>query len=138
MNHTAINRTEKTWNPKHRFVSAEPLLEQLGVIHLCGIDWLIAGAESGCPGRPFDVDWAEDLQRQCAKQGTAFLAKQLGAKAILDGKTLIILNCNGRHNGHAGDPNQWPKAIAGLRTREFPPSMLSASGSAKHGEMVLA
>jgi protein gp37 len=118
MNHTAINRTEKTWNPKHCFVGAEPLLEQLGVVNLCGIDWLIAGAESGCPGRPFDVAWAEDLQRHCAKQGTTCFAKQLGTKAILDGKPLIILNGNGRHNGHAGDPSQWPKQLAGLRLRQ--------------------
>jgi hypothetical protein len=138
MNSTAINRTEKTWNPKHRFVSAEPLLEQLGVVNLRGIDWLIAGGESGCSARPFDVASPEDLQRQCAKQGTAFFAKQLGAKPILDGELLIILNGNGRRNWHAGDPSQWPKAIAGLRIRELPPSMLSASGSAKHGKMVLA
>jgi protein gp37 len=105
---------------KHRFVSAEPLLEQLGAVNLRGIHWLIVGGESGCSARPFDVAWAEDLQLQCAKHGTAFFAKQLGAKPILNGEPLIILNANGRRDGHAGDPSQWPEQLAGLRQRQSP------------------
>jgi protein gp37 len=104
----------------HRFVSAEPLLEQLGAVNLRGIDWLIVGGESGRSARRFDVDWAEDLQFQCAMQGTAFFAKQLGAKPILNGKPLVILNSKGRRDGHTGDPSQWPKQLAGLRQRESP------------------
>jgi protein gp37 len=48
-----------------RFVSAEPLLEDLGELDLSGIQWLIAGGESGGKARPFDAAWAESLQRQC-------------------------------------------------------------------------
>jgi hypothetical protein len=96
------------------------LLEQLGAVNLRGIQWLIVGGESGCSARPFDVTWAEDLQLQCAKQGTAFFAKQLGVKPILNGEPLIIINANGIRDGYAGDPSQWSKQLAGLRLCQSP------------------
>lgn len=107
-------------NVKHRFVSAEPLLESLGQVNLAEIEWLIVGGESGCSARPFDVAWAEDLQHHCAEQGTSFFAKQLGANPILDSEPLIILNAKGRRDGHAGDPGQWPESLAGLCVRQSP------------------
>jgi protein gp37 len=109
---------------KHRFISAEPLLESLGQINLAAIEWLIVGGESGRSARPFDVAWAEDLQHHCAEQGTSFFAKQLGAKPILDGEPLMILNAKGRRDGHAGDPNQWPEALADLRARQSPAAVI--------------
>lgn len=39
-----------------RFLSCEPLLGPLPNIHLDGIDWVIAGGESGMNARPVDVD----------------------------------------------------------------------------------
>jgi protein gp37 len=107
-------------NVAHRFVSAEPLLEDLGAVDLCGIHWLIVGGESGRSARPFDVAWAENLQRQCAEQGTAFFAKQLGAKPVLNDEPLVILNAKGRRDGHAGDPSRWPQQLAGLGMRQSP------------------
>lgn len=49
-----------------RFVSAEPLLGPLPSLDLTGIDWLIAGGESGPGARPMDPDWARDLRDRCA------------------------------------------------------------------------
>lgn len=71
-----------------RFVSAEPLLEDLGIIDLNGIDWLIVGGESGHHARPFDLGWAQSLRRQCAHAGVAFFFKQLGAKPVVNGVPL--------------------------------------------------
>lgn len=47
-------------------------------LDLTGIDWLIAGGESGSGHRPFDAQWARDLRDACAATGTAFFVKQLG------------------------------------------------------------
>lgn len=68
-----------------RFVSAEPLL---GPIYLTravapaggqpGIDWVIAGGESGPHARPMHPDWARDLRDQCRSAGVAFFFKQWG------------------------------------------------------------
>lgn len=51
-----------------RFVSAEPLLEDLGEFSLKGINWLIVGGESGHGARPFQIDWARNLIRVCKRQ----------------------------------------------------------------------
>lgn len=61
-----------------RFISAEPLLEALPDMDLEGIDWLIAGGESGWKHRPVDAAWVADLRDQCAAAGTAFFFKQWG------------------------------------------------------------
>ncbi|PTL55777.1 DUF5131 family protein [Paraconexibacter algicola] len=101
-----------------RFISAEPLLGHLRAdamlwnreaqryeprwydgytgpdLNLDGIDWLIAGGESGARHRPMDLAWVRDLRDACADAGTAFFLKQLGgpanrkrggAEALLDG-----------------------------------------------------
>jgi protein gp37 len=61
-----------------RFVSAEPLLGSVNLRPwLKGIQWLIAGCESGPKRRPLDLGWVRDLRDQCAKNGTAFFLKQL-------------------------------------------------------------
>ncbi|HZR37685.1 MAG TPA: phage Gp37/Gp68 family protein, partial [Nevskia sp.] len=61
-----------------RFISAEPLLEELGQLDLAGIDWLIAGGESGRRARPSHPDWFRSLRDQCAGAGVPFLFKQWG------------------------------------------------------------
>ena len=62
-----------------RFVSVEPLLEDLGQVDLAGIDWMIVGGESGAKYRLMDHDWARSLRRQCDAAGTAFFFKQSAA-----------------------------------------------------------
>ncbi len=62
----------------YRFVSAEPLLEDLGDVDLSGIDQVICGGESGPGARLYNWDWPRDLLRQCRDADTAFFMKQGG------------------------------------------------------------
>jgi protein gp37 len=65
--------------PAHvRFLSLEPLLEDLGRIDLAGISWVIVGGESGAGARPMDVDWVRSIRDQCKQSDTAFFFKQWG------------------------------------------------------------
>ena len=61
-----------------RFVSAEPLLTQLTALDLSGIDWLIAGGESGPGAREMRGDWVTGLRDLCDAEGVAFFFKQWG------------------------------------------------------------
>jgi protein gp37 len=61
-----------------RFVSAEPLLGALTHLDLDGIDWLIAGGESGARHREVRADWIRDLRDHCVDEGVAFFFKQWG------------------------------------------------------------
>jgi protein gp37 len=70
---------------KIRFLSCEPLLEDLGEINLKGIDWVIVGGESGAKARPMNIKWAENIQRQCENQSVKFFFKQWGGWGA-DGK----------------------------------------------------
>ncbi len=68
-----------------RFLSVEPLLEDLGEIDLTDIHWVIVGGESGPKARPMKLAWVEDIQRQCQQQGIQFFFKQWGGWGA-DGK----------------------------------------------------
>jgi protein gp37 len=61
-----------------RFVSAEPLLGPLPSLDLSGIDWLIAGGESGPNARPIERSWVCDLRDQCSAAEVPFFFKQWG------------------------------------------------------------
>ena len=63
-----------------RFVSAEPLLGPLGALDLEGIQWLIAGGESGANARPMEQAWATELRDTCTSAGVAFFFKQWGGR----------------------------------------------------------
>ncbi|WFE58606.1 phage Gp37/Gp68 family protein [Micromonospora sp. WMMD712] len=63
-----------------RFLSAEPLLGPLADLNLDGIDWLIAGGESGPAHRPVDPLWVRQLRDKCGEAGTAFFFKQWGGR----------------------------------------------------------
>lgn len=49
-----------------------------------GLDWVIAGGESGPGARPMHPDWARSLRDQCAAAGVAFHFKQWGEWAPWD------------------------------------------------------
>lgn len=80
-------------NPAVRFISAEPLLGPLEGLDLHGIDWLIAGGESGFRNRPVKPDWIRDLRDRCELESVAFFFKQWGGRTPkaggrkLDGQT---------------------------------------------------
>lgn len=61
-----------------RFLSVEPLLEDLGTINLCGIHWVIVGGESGPGARRLEESWVLSIQRQCRDESVAFFFKQWG------------------------------------------------------------
>jgi len=61
-----------------RFLSIEPLLEDLGNIALSGIDWVIVGGESGPGARPLERRWVESIRTQCRKASIPFFFKQWG------------------------------------------------------------
>ena len=63
---------------KVRFLSVEPLLEDLGKINLTGIHWVIVGGESGPGARPIESEWVESIQKQCAASRVPFFFKQWG------------------------------------------------------------
>jgi protein gp37 len=76
-----------------RFLSIEPLLEDLGPVDLRGIHWAIVGGESGPGARPIEADWVISIQKQCEKAGVPFFFKQWGgvrkkqAGRLLAGRT---------------------------------------------------
>jgi protein gp37 len=61
-----------------RFLSIEPLIGPLGLLDLAGIDWVIAGGESGPRARPMRTEWVRDIRDQCTSAGVAFFFKQWG------------------------------------------------------------
>ena len=59
-----------------RFLSVEPLLEDLGVLDLTGIHWVIVGGESGPRARPMHEDWVRSIRDQCVAARVPFFYKQ--------------------------------------------------------------
>ncbi len=76
-----------------KFVSFEPLLGDVGELDLIGVDWAIAGGESGPGARRMDPSWVRSIRDQCVKKEVAFHFKQWGGVnkkrtgRILDGRT---------------------------------------------------
>ena len=62
-----------------RFLSIEPLLEDIGEIDLTDIQWVIVGGESGRRARPMQESWVENVRRQCMAAEVPFFFKQWGA-----------------------------------------------------------
>ena len=76
-----------------KFLSCEPLLEDLGEFSLAGIDWVIVGGESGRRARPMETAWVTSLRDLCRRDKVPFFFKQWGgvrkkeAGRELDGRT---------------------------------------------------
>jgi len=71
-----------------RFVSFEPLLEDVGSVDLTGISWIIVGGETGPGARPMNPRWARSLRDQCVAAGVPFFLKKLTPRGEtrLDGR----------------------------------------------------
>lgn len=64
---------------KHKFLSVEPLIEELPDLDLKGIDWVIVGGESGSNKvRRLEKDWVLKVKKNCDEQGIPFFFKQWG------------------------------------------------------------
>ena len=76
-----------------KFLSLEPLLGPLPGLDLSGIDWVIAGGESGPGARPVHPDWIREIRDACVRHEVPFFFKQWGgvnkkhAGRLLDGTT---------------------------------------------------
>ena len=91
-----------------RFLSCEPLLEDLGPLNLEDIDWVIVGGESGNRARAMKEEWVLNILQQTRRQGIPFFFKQWGTWGA-DG-----LKRPKNKNGHElqGETIQeWPEGI---------------------------
>lgn len=95
-----------------RFLSVEPLLEDLGPVDLSGIHWVIVGGESGAKARPMAPAWADNVRRQAQAQGVAFFFKQWGAWGA---------------DGVRRDKKRNGRDLSGRRWDEFPVQVVSAA-----------
>jgi len=94
-----------------RFLSIEPLIEDLGVIDLTGIHWVIVGGESGPGARPMKREWVVSLRDQCKAASVPFFFKQWGGvRKALNGRKL-----QGRTY------SQFPPIVRGTRPTELLP-----------------
>jgi protein gp37 len=98
-----------------RFLSCEPLLEDLGDMDLTGIHWVISGGESGTSPRPYDLTWARRLRDQCTEQHIPFFHKQLGVSPRMAGVPWLLV----KDKKHGADISEFPPDLA---VREFPVS----------------
>lgn len=96
-----------------RFLSVEPLLEDLGELDLTSIGWVIVGGESGNGARPLNIAWVRRIVAQARAQRVPVFVKQLGARPLDElGHTPLRI----KHRKGA-EPNEWPHD---LRVQEFP------------------
>ena len=99
-----------------RFLAVEPLLEDLGVLDLRGIHWVVVGGESGPRFRPMDHGWARAVRDQCVAAGVPFFFKQFAARRAEVGTALV--EADGRRTiwhqypGELGPAGQLPLGVA--------------------------
>lgn len=91
---------------KVRFLSVEPLLEDVGVLDLRDIHWVIVGGESGRRARPMQERWVASIQAQCEAQNVQFFFKQWGGWGA-DGKRR-----SKKANGRTFAGRQWDEMPA--------------------------
>jgi protein gp37 len=96
----------RSTNARVRFLSIEPLLEDLAEIDLSGIDWIIVGGESGPRARPMEEAWVSKILKQCKAARVPFFFKQWGGRQKKQaGRSLLgrtydeLPNCNGSKYG---------------------------------------
>jgi len=65
-----------------RFLSLEPLIEDLGPLDVSDIDWVIVGGESGPAARPMNIEWCRSIVQQCNAAGVPCFVKQMGSNCV--------------------------------------------------------
>jgi protein gp37 len=82
----SVESADYTWRIDHlrrapahiRFLSVEPLLGPIPDLDLRGIDWVIAGGESGGKARPMNPEWVRGIRDRCRASQVPFFFKQWG------------------------------------------------------------
>jgi len=87
---------------KHKYLSVEPLIEELSDLDLTGIDWVIAGAESGPRARPMNKEWVLKVKKNCDEQGVPFFFKQWGDKKFNPDQKDPTINKKHRYHSKGG------------------------------------
>jgi len=95
-----------------RLISVEPMLSEIDIEEsiyragrftesagTAGINWVIAGCESGSKRRPTDIDWIRNLRDQCMGHNIPFFLKQME----INGKVVKMPKLDGKIW------NQYPK-----------------------------
>lgn len=102
-----------------KFLSIEPLLEDLGEINLSEIDWVIVGGESGFGARPMEKAWVDSILHQCETSSIPFFFKQWGGRnkkktgRQLNGKTYDQMPSINHFNSHI------PNKLSRLQMAKF-------------------
>lgn len=78
-----------------------------------GISWVIVGGESGAGARPFDLEWARSIARDCRDAGVPVFVKQMGRFPVDRARGVDYRLAD----PHGGDPAEWPED---LRVRQMP------------------
>jgi protein gp37 len=93
---------------KVKFLSVEPLIDDVGHLPLDGIDWVIVGGESGPGARPMKKEWVLSIKNQCELAGVAIYFKQWGGTRkhlngrVLDGRTYDDMPAVAERGGTSG------------------------------------
>ena len=102
-----------------RFLSIEPLIEDVGDLDLNGIDWVIVGGESGPKARPMEKPWVRSIRDQCASAGVPFFFKQWGGvQKSRRGRTLDRRTYDAMPTSTAGVPPATKERAARLAEAE--------------------
>lgn len=88
---------------KYKFLSVEPLIEELPDLNLTGIDWVIVGGESGFnTARPIKKEWVLKVKNNCDSQNVPFFFKQWGKPRHNPNENDPSLNKAHRHHAKGG------------------------------------
>jgi protein gp37 len=120
---TSIENDRYTWRADRlrdtpaavRFLSLEPLIDDVPSLSFARIDWAIVGGESGHHARPMRLRWVRELRKRSRAAGTAFFVKQLGTVWSVD---------RGHGRSHGTDWTLWPRD---LQVREYPEELTLAA-----------
>lgn len=119
-------------NAAVRFLSCEPLIEDLGNLDLRGIHWVIVGGESGPKARPCNIEWIRNIVSQCQRAHIPVFVKQLGSKPFFHKQESVNIDKPGfkfsmqsleinssfkLNDRKGGDMSEWP---TDLQVREYP------------------
>ena len=112
-----INDLKQT-HARVKFLSLEPLIGEIKTLNLEGIDWVIAGGESGPRARKVKKEWLDFIKNTCIKSQTPFFFKQWGKKEFNvnpDDATIDV-----KHKNHAKGGCE----LDGVIYREMPRQVL--------------